>query len=86
MGNWTDVVFLTALTEAVVCAVCDRSVYCAANRGFAAFCVCFLCWCLGLTMCTRGGYYVVDIVDAYVSRYTLTIAGEFIFIHFRMGN
>ena len=76
-----------ALTEAVVCAVCDRSSFCAANRGFAAFCVCFCCWCLGLTMCTRGGYYVVDIVDAYVSRYTLTIAGlaECVFVGWVYG-
>lgn len=76
-----------ALTEAVVCAVCDRSRYCAEHRGFAAFCVCFLCWCLGLVMCTRGGYHVVDIVDAYVSRYTLTIAGlaECVFVGWVYG-
>ena len=76
-----------ALTEAVVCAVCDRSRYCAEHRAFAVFCVCFLCWCLGLTMCTRGGYYVVDIMDAYVSRYTLTIVGlaECVFVGWVYG-
>ena len=38
-------------------------------------------------MCTRGGYYVVDIVDAYVSRYTLTIAGlaECVFVGWVYG-
>jgi SNF family Na+-dependent transporter len=28
-------------------------------------------------MTTEGGYFVIDIMDAYVSRYTLVIAGMF---------
>jgi len=56
-------------------------------RTFTAFGCCFLCWCLGLTMCTTGGYYVVDIMDTYVSRYTLVIAGlcECLFVGWHYG-
>jgi len=40
-----------------------------------------------LTMCTTGGYYVVDIMDTYVSRYTLVIAGlcECLFVGWHYG-
>ena len=64
-----------ALIEAAICAACDRVPWCARNRRVTAALACFACWLVGLPMCTGGGYQVVDVMDAYVSRYTLIIAG-----------
>ena len=64
-----------ALIEAPICAMCDRFPWCAANRQITAAAACFCCFLVGLPMTTEGGYYIVDIMDAYVSRYTLIIAG-----------
>lgn len=64
-----------ALIEAPICLACDRIPWCAANRRITAAVACFACFLVGLPMTTEGGYFVVDIMDAYVSRYALIIAG-----------
>lgn len=64
-----------ALIEAPICAVCDRFPWCEENRKITAAVMCFLCFLVGLPMTTEGGYFVIDIMDTYVSRYTLIIAG-----------
>ena len=64
-----------ALAEAVVCALCDRHERCRRNRSLTALGVCVACWIAGLPMTTAGGYQVVDVMDAYVSRYALVLAG-----------
>ena len=64
-----------ALIEAPITLLCDRFPWCAANREITAAAACFFGFVIGLPMTTAGGYYVVDIMDAYVSRYTLIIAG-----------
>jgi SNF family Na+-dependent transporter len=66
-----------SLIESPICVVCDRFEWCAANRRITSAAACFSCFLVGLPMTTEGGYFVIDIMDAYVSRYTLIIAGMF---------
>ena len=78
---------LFALIDGVITAFCDRFPRCAKHRELTAAVACVAGFFAGLPMTTEGGYQVVDVVDAYVSRYALVIAGlaETIFLGWVYG-